>query len=114
MGKKKGANSWRIMWVIAVYDCPMTTAEARRDYTDFRRRLLKENFMQLQNSLYVRHFPTMATAEATIIRLKNFIPDDAQVAFFLVTDKQYGMTYEYFGRKATRKKPDLPEQIELF
>lgn len=108
------ANGWRIMWIIAVYDCPMTSSEARHDYTIFRRNLLQENFFQLQNSLYVRHFPTMATAEACIQRLKISIPTDAQVAFFLVTDKQYGMTQEFFGTKASKNKPDAPEQIALF
>lgn len=48
-----GVNGWRVMWVICVYDCPMTDAEARHDYTVFRKCLLQENFVQLQNSLYV-------------------------------------------------------------
>lgn len=109
-----GVNGWRVMWVIAVYDCPMTTEDERYDYTVFRKRLLQENFVQLQNSLYVRHFPTLAIAEATIMRLRTHIPPGAQVAFFLVTDKQYGMTREFFGPRPTKKKPDLPEQIELF
>jgi CRISPR-associated protein Cas2 len=109
-----GINGWRVMWVICVYDCPMTDAEARHDYTVFRKRLLQENFVQLQNSLYVHHFPTLAVGEATILRLRKHIPTGAQVAFFIVTDKQYGMTREFFGTTPTRKKPDLPEQIELF
>lgn len=109
-----GVNGWRVMWVIAVYDCPMMEREERRDYALFRKMLLQENFFQLQYSLYVRHFPTMAVAEATIQRIRLGIPAGAQVAFFLVTDKQYAMTREFFGPKSTRKKPDLPEQIGLF
>jgi CRISPR-associated protein Cas2 len=109
-----GVNGWRVMWIIAVYDCPMTDAEARHDYTIFRKCLLRENFVQLQNSLYVHHFPTIAAAEATIWRLKGNIPAGAQVAFFLVTDKQYGMTLEFFGQAPTKKKPEMPEQIGLF
>lgn len=107
-------NGWRVMWVIAVYDCPMIEREERRDYTLFRKSLLQENFYQLQNSLYVRHFPTMAIAEATIQRLRLGIPDGAKVAFFLVTDKQYGMTREFLGTKPSKKKPNLPAQVELF
>lgn len=107
-------NGWRVMWVIAVYDCPMIEREERRDYTLFRKSLLQENFFQLQNSLYVRHFPTMTVAEATIQRIRVGIPAGAQVAFFLVTDKQYAMTREFFGSKPTRKKPNQPEQVELF
>lgn len=109
-----GVNGWRVMWVICVYDCPMIDKEARQDYTIFRRSLLQENFVQLQNSLYVHHFPTLAVGEATIIRLRPLIPKDTQVAFFIVTDKQYGMTKEFFGTRPTRKKPNQPEQVELF
>jgi CRISPR-associated protein Cas2 len=92
----------------------MTDREARHDYAVFRKCLLQENFVQLQNSLYIHHFPTLAVAEATIMRLRTDIPEGAQVAFFLVTDKQYGMTREFFGQSLTRKKPDMPEQVELF
>ena len=92
----------------------MTDPQARHDYTVFRKRLLRENFVQLQNSLYVHHFPTLEAGNATIMRLRHAIPTDAQVAFFIVTDKQYGMTREFFGPRPTRKKPDAPEQIELF
>ena len=109
-----GVNGWRVMWVICVYDCPMIDKEARQDYSVFRRSLLQENFVQLQNSLYVHHFPTLAVGEATIIRLRPLIPKDAQVAFFIVTDKQYGMTKEFFGTRPTIKKPNQPEQVELF
>ena len=56
----------------------------------------------------------MAVAEATIQRIRSGIPVGAQVAFFLVTDKQYAMTREFFGTKPTRKKPNQPEQVELF
>ena len=87
---------------------------ARHDYTIFRKSLLQENFVQLQNSLYVHHFPTLAVGEATILRLRPLIPKDAQVALFIVTDKQYGMTREFFGTRPTKKKLNMPEQVELF
>ncbi len=102
------------MWVICVYDCPMIEKEERHDYSVFRRYLLQENFVQLQNSLYVHHFPTLAVGKATIQRLRPLIPKGAQVAFFIVTDKQYGMTKEFFGAKPKKKKPNQPEQVELF
>ena len=38
----------------------------------------------------------------------------AYVVYFLLTDKQYGMTREFIGKQKAKKKPDEPEQIELF
>lgn len=102
------------MWVIAVYDCPMTSSEARHDYTLFRKELLRENFYQLQNSLYVRHYPTKELANSTVHRLKKSIPEDAKVSFFLVTDKQYAMSCEFFGPKTQKQNLKAPEQIEMF
>jgi CRISPR-associated protein Cas2 len=107
-------NGWRVMWLVLVYDCPTLTAEARHDYTNFRNTLLRENFVQLQKSVYVRHYPTMAAAESAIARLSKGVPTDAQAAFFMITDKQYGLTREFFGPRSTESKPDLPEQIGLF
>ena len=107
-------NGWRVMWVLAVFDFPTTTPEARKAYTQYRKSLLKENFNQLQFSVYLRHCPTFANAEALINRLRNTIPENGHVVYFLLTDKQYGMTREHFGFQKTKKRPDSPKQIELF
>ena len=102
------------MWVLAVFDCPVTTKEEVRAYTQFRRQLLQENFIQYQYSVYLKHFATMAAAQAEIDRLKPAVPEGAHVAFFMLTDKQYGLTREFFGKNARKIAPDAPEQIELF
>ena len=102
------------MWVLAVFDVPTGTTEARRAYTQYRGELLKENFTQLQFSVYLRHCPTIAAAESLIARLRHRIPENGHVVYFLLTDKQYGMTREYIGKQNAKKKPDLPEQIGLF
>jgi CRISPR-associated protein Cas2 len=102
------------MWIVAVYDCPMTSAKARKSYAQFRKELLSENFVQLQNSLYARHYSTMESASAVIERLTGAIPEAAAVSFFLLTDKQFGMTREFIGRQRQESSLRVPEQVELF
>ncbi len=102
------------MWLIAVYDCPVTTSEQRAAYTRFRKCLLQLDFVQHQFSVYAKHCPTMAIAQSLIQQLEPAVPEGAHVAFFLMTDKQYGMTREFFGRTSTKKRPSAPRQIELF
>lgn len=102
------------MWLVLVYDCPTTTAEARHHYSVFHKDLLRQNFLQLQKSVYVRHYPTMAAAEEAIVRLSAGVPEDAAAAFFMITDKQYGLTREFFGPKSAKNKPAVPEQVGLF
>ncbi|MFD2883222.1 hypothetical protein ACFS4T_11705 [Pseudomonas lini] len=57
------------------YDCPMTSAEARHGYAKFRKSLLRANFIQLQNSHYVRHFPSMATARLALLVCGTTFPN---------------------------------------
>jgi CRISPR-associated protein Cas2 len=108
------ANGWRIMWVIAMFDVPVGTVDQRRAYQHLHDFLLKENFVRHQYSVYLRHLPTMAVANAQIARVRPWIPDGGHVTFFLLTDKQYGMTREFFGWRQMKKKPDAPQQVELF
>ena len=109
-----GINGWRVMWVLTVFDVPVVTREEVRAYTQFRKRLLQENFIQHQYSVYLKHCPTMAAAQAEIDRLRPTVPEGGHVAFFMLTDKQYGLTREFFGKNATKTAPNAPEQIELF
>jgi len=102
------------MWVMALYDTPVTTPEARRAYTRFRKLLIKNNFTQHQYSVYLRHCPTFAVANALVSRLARGIPAGAHVSFYFLTDKQYGMTREFVGRATTKKRPSEPRQIALF
>ena len=43
--------SWRSMWVIAMFDLPTDTPAMRRDYTRFRKELLKDGFVMMQYSI---------------------------------------------------------------
>ena len=107
-------NGWRIMWVLAVYDCPVSTPEERKRYQQFHNLLLEENFSMEQFSVYLRHFPTMAAAEAEISKIGRRVPPNAKAAFFLLTDKQYSMTREFLGPRTIKKEPPKQLQIELF
>lgn len=40
------------MWVFAMFDLPVDSKDARRQYSRFRKELLKQGFMMLQYSGY--------------------------------------------------------------
>ena len=107
-------NSWRVMWTLVAFDTPTKTAADRKRYTQFRKRLLEMNFTQLQFSVYLRHCPTFPAAQAMADRVAAAAPPKAHVVCFFLTDKQYGMTHEHFGRERTPKMPPKPLQAELF
>lgn len=43
------------MRVIVMFDLPVLTAQERRDYTRFRKHLLKNGFLMMQESIYCKY-----------------------------------------------------------
>ncbi len=101
------------MWLIAMFDLPVETTENRRDYTRFRKALLKDGFMMLQYSVYARFIPSEEAAEAHRRTVKACIPPRGQVRLMAITDHQFAKMEVFYGRKP-RDPEDVPEQVLLF
>jgi len=101
------------MWLFAMFDLPVETKQQRRDYTQFRKLLLKQGFVQLQLSVYARYSASEESVEAVRLRIRASIPPLGHVRLIAVTDYQYGKMEVWFGK---RRKPteDPPVQFELF
>ena len=96
-----------------MFDLPVETTENRRDYTRFRKALLKDGFMMLQFSVYARFIPSEEAAEAHRRTIKSCIPSLGQVRLMAITDHQFAKMEVFFGKKP-RAPEDIPEQILLF
>ena len=72
------------------------------------------NLRRLCSSPCTCHCPTFPAAQAMADRVTAAAPPKAHVVCFFLTDKQYGMTREHFGRERTQKMPPKPLQTELF
>lgn len=101
------------MWVFVFFDLPTETKKDRRDYSLFRKRLMKDGFTMLQFSIYIRHCNSQENAEVHIKRAKAFLPPKGEVIIFTLTDKQFGMM-QLFRHSKTADMPETPQQLELF
>lgn len=101
------------MWLIAMFDLPVETGENRRDYTRFRKALLKDGFMMLQFSVYARFIPSEEAAESHRRTVRSVVPPLGQVRLIAITDHQFGKMEVFLGRKL-RPPEDAPTQIVLF
>ncbi len=63
VGDSMFINGYRCMSVLAMFDLPTDTKKARREYTLFRKALLRDGFTQMQYSVYARHCPSKENAE---------------------------------------------------
>lgn len=96
-----------------MFDLPTDTKKARKDYTYFRKNLLKDGFSMLQYSVYVRHCASEENADVHYNRIKGFLPPDGEVRLIAITDKQFGRMLTFWG-KMRKPAPPQPQQLELF
>lgn len=103
------------MWIVAVFDLPTHTKIQRKRYAGFRKLLLHNGFSMMQFSVYARHVPTIHQAQSLIKYLGPHTPAQGKCAFLLITDKQYGMTKNFYGPTVrTDKIPQKYDQLILF
>ena len=106
-------SGYRCMWVVAMFDLPVTTKEARRAYTDFVKHLRRNGFTRVQYSVYARHSSSKENAEVHVGRIEANLPPDGEVRIISVTDKQFERMNVFWGK--TRARPEEPPcQLQLF
>ncbi len=101
------------MWLFALFDLPVKTRDDRRDYTKFRKALLREGFCMLQFSVYARYCPSEESSKAYRNRVHAELPEKGQVRLLAVTDRQFGKMDVFFGEnRGDAEEP--PKQLMLF
>ncbi len=101
------------MWLIAMFDLPMDTKQARRQYAEFRKLLLEDGFTRMQYSVYGRHCASEENAEVHQQRIERRLPPDGEVRILAVTDRQFERMRIYWG-KMRKSTPAPPPQLSLF
>ena len=77
------------MRVLVLFDLPMVTAENHREYTRFRKFLLKSGFLMLQESVYCKLALNSTAVNAIIENVRKNKPAEGLVQLLTVTEKQY-------------------------
>lgn len=106
-------NGYKIMWLYVMFDLPVETKKQRHAATLFRKDLLKDGFVMHQFSVYIRHCASLEATAVHINRIKMMVPEEGLVTILKVTDKQFGDTIQFVGRKS-KPAPPQPVQLELF
>ena len=77
------------MRLMIMFDLPTETAQERKEYRQFRKKLINEGFVMVQFSVYVRVCVTRQTAKFLEKRVETFLPHGGLVQSLMVTEKQY-------------------------
>lgn len=77
------------MRMICMFDLPIETEQEKRSYRLFRKNLLKEGFIMMQYSVYVRTCPNRDYCKRLEKRIQKIVPDKGNVRLLVITEKQY-------------------------
>lgn len=106
-----GMQRVRYMRLLVFFDLPVETAAQRKQYRAFRKHLLKDGFLMLQESVYAKLVTNDGAAGATVLRLRKQRPPEGLVQILKVTEKQFA-TMEYIT--GSRQSYDEVDTMEEF
>lgn len=77
------------MRVLVFFDLPVETKEERRAYTKFRKFLLRNGFLMLQESVYCKLALNTTAVNTIVEQVHKNSPAEGLVQLLTVTEKQY-------------------------
>lgn len=81
--------SGRFMRILVFFDLPTETAQDKRNYRSFRKTLLKNGFIMLQESVYTRMLITPTAGQSVLNIIRRNKPPEGNVITLTITEKQF-------------------------
>lgn len=101
----------RYMRLLVFFDLPVENATQRKNYRLFRKHLIKEGFLMLQESVYAKLVTNDGAAGAAVMRLRKHRPPEGLIQVLKVTEKQFA-TMEYItGNREAYDEVDTMEEF---
>ena len=97
------------MRVIVFFDLPVQMSEQRREYAQFRKRLVKNGFIMMQESVYCKLALNMSAVGAIMENVRKNKPPEGLVQMLVVTEKQFARM-EYVVGEAQSEIIDSDER----
>ena len=104
--------SYRYMRIIVMFDLPVTTASDRREYTRFRKYLIKNGFLMMQESVYCKLAQNSTAPDLIVQNVKKNKPISGLVQTLRITEKQFSRM-EYIVGEKTNEVLDSDERIVI-
>lgn len=101
----------RYMRLLVFFDLPVETAKQRREYRLFRKFLIKEGYLMLQESVYAKLVANDGNADGAVHRLRKHRPPAGLVQVLKVTEKQFSTMVYITGNREAYSELDTMEEF---
>lgn len=89
---------YRFMRILVFFDLPTETSKDRKVYSKFRKFLIKEGFVMMQESVYVKLVLNNSVANAVREKIERNKPSKGLIQLLVITEKQFN-SMEYIVRR---------------
>ena len=106
------------MWVYVSMSFSIRSKQKRMQRDRFIKELVKDGFVKLYATMYVRYCTTLCNALIHKRRVMEKLLPFGRISIILVADQQANLSYHRIGTKQDEKKekklPETPNSIEFF
>ena len=101
------------MRLMVFFDLPMETDKDRREYTRFRKFLLRNGFIMMQKSVYTKLVINNVISSAVKQRIRANIPNQGLVEMLEITENQFSRIEYLVGEEQQMVIDGLDRLVEL-
>ena len=105
------SNRVRFMRLIVFFDLPTETGPQRREYARFRKFLIKNGYLMVQKSVYVKLAIDGRVVSSLVAKLEENRPPEGLVQCLQVTEKQYASIVNIVGGSNDREELETTEGL---
>lgn len=103
-------SGFRFMRMLVFFDLPTLTAEDRRNYRHFRKVLIQNGFIMLQESVYCKMMTSPSVENSCRKLIHNNKPAQGLIQILSVTEKQF-VKMDYVVGECTSDVVDSEESL---
>ena len=103
-------SGFRFMRMIVFFDLPTLTNEDKRNYRKFRKVLIKNGFIMLQESVYCKMMPSPSMEKSMKNMVHNNTPPKGLIQTITITEKQF-VKMDYIVGEYTSDIIDSEERL---
>ena len=101
------------MRIMVFFDLPVETAKDRKEYSKFRKFLIKEGFIMMQKSVYTKLALNNSIVKSIKDKLYKNKPKNGIVQILVITEKQFSNIEYVIGKNESHIVDDIERMIIL-
>lgn len=89
----------RFMRILVLFDMPVSSSAERKTYIHFRKFLIRNGFVMMQESVYSKIVPNVSVAKAVMNKVRREGTGKGLIQMMMITEKQYAQIELVAGEK---------------